>query len=458
MRKFGGTCAAVLAAALVVAVSAAPAATNNIYTVAGGGGSLGDGGQAVAVQLSGPTGVAEMPDGGYLIADFLAHRVRRVAPNGVITTVAGTGAAGFSGDNGPATAAQLTNPTEVEPLPGGGFLISDRGNNRVRRVDAGGTITTVVGTGTNASDGDGGPATAAAVSGPRALAVHPDGGFLVGEQFGHRVRRVNANGIISTVAGTGASGGGGDGGPATAAQLTTPTGLTVRPNGSFLVADFGNDRVRQVSADGTISTVYGGGTLSGNGGPATAALANGPTDVDLTGDGGFVVVEQDGQVVRRVSPTGRLTTIAGTGAVGFAGDGGPATAAQLSNPNGLAVTTDGGVLIADFSNARIRYVDSDLRGIAGPVGPDGPAGPVGPAGPAGPAGPTGPAGPAGPTGPAGASGSPGGAGPQGPMGPAGPPGPAGPAGPGGAVICKVRKPRKKQRAKKIRVRCQVKRT
>jgi NHL repeat len=385
-----------LAACLYIAASllwapAAPAATNNIFTVAGSGtqqGFSGDGGPATAAQLNGPQGIAATADGGYLIADFSNHRVRRVSPAGIITTVAGTGTAGFSGDNGPASMAQLNSPSGVATTGDGGFLIVDQGSQRVRRVSPAGIITTVAGNGSGGFSGDGGPATEAQLSEPEAVAVTADGGFLIADSFNHRVRRVSPAGIISTVAGDGDPGFSGDGGPATMAQLQTPQGVAATADGGFLIADRDNFRVRRVSPTGTITTVAGNGTVgtSGDGGPAVAAGLTGAIDVAVTADGGFLLAEPLGNVVRRVSPTGTITTVAGNGSAGFSGDGGSATAAQLNLPAGVAATADGGFLIADSGSNRVRFVDADLRFPRGAQGPAGPTGAQGPAGPAGPVG------------------------------------------------------------------------
>ena len=185
------------------------------------------------------------------IADAGAHRIRLVAPDGVISTVAGTGAQGSGGDGGPATQAQLDEPHAVVALPDGGFLIADAGAGRVRRVSPTGTITTVAGNGTRGLAGDGGPATAAEIYDPNGVAVMPDGGFLIADGD-YVVRRVSPTGIITTVAGTGVPGSAGDGGPATEAQLNLPYSVAVAPDGGFLIADTGNKRVRRVSPTGII--------------------------------------------------------------------------------------------------------------------------------------------------------------------------------------------------------------
>jgi Collagen triple helix repeat (20 copies)/NHL repeat len=401
-------------ASLLTSPGAAAAATNNIFTVAGTGAPSfsGDGGLAAAATLNFPVAVAPTPDGGYLIADLGNSRIRKVAPNGTISTVAGTGTATYNGDNIPATSAQV-NPFSVAVTADGGYLISEYTNHRVRKV-LNGTITTVAGTGTGGYNGDTIAATTAQLNRPVQVAPTPDGGFLVADSLNNRVRKV-LNGTITTVAGTGTSGYNGDNILAVNAQLAGPTGVTPTADGGFLIADFNNGRVRKV-VDGTITTVAGTGSGTGpfgDGGPATAARLQTPNTVAATPDGGFVLADPNGARIRRVAPDGRITTVAGSGAA-TPGDGGPATAVDLNVPQAVAATSDGGLLVTDSGHNRVDYVDTDLRGPAsglqGPAGPEGPAGTTGPAGPAGAPGTTGPAGPAGApgtTGPAGPAGTPG---------------------------------------------------
>ena len=196
----------------------------------------------------------------------------------IITRVAGTGVAGDTGDNGPATEAQLNTPTGLEVIPGGGFLFSDSGNNVVRHVSPEGVITRVAGTGAAGDTGDGGPATQAQLNAPGAMTALPGGGFLFSDLGNNVVRQVSRDGVITRVAGTGAGGDTGDGGPATRAELNRPSGVAVLPGGGFLVADNGNNVVRQVSRDGVITRVAGTGAAgdTGDGGPATEAQLNGP--------------------------------------------------------------------------------------------------------------------------------------------------------------------------------------
>ena len=324
----------------------------------GAAGDTGDGGPATRAQLSEPIGVAVTPDGGFLFADNGNNVVRKVSPEGVITRVAGTGAAGDTGDGGPATRAELNGPFGVKVFPDGGFLFSDNGNNVVRKVSAEGVITRVAGTGAAGDTGDGGPATSAQLNGPAGVAVTPDGGFLFSDFGNNVVRKVSAEGVITRVAGTGAAGDTGDGGPATRAQLNGPGGLAVTPDGGFLFSDVLNNVVRKVSAEGVITRVAGTGAAgdTGDGGPATRAQLNGPAGVGVTPDGGFLFADQGNNVVRKVSAEGVITRVAGTGAAGDTGDGGPATSAELNGPGGLAVTPDGGFLFSDVLNNVVRKV------------------------------------------------------------------------------------------------------
>lgn len=373
-------------AALTVALALAPAAaadaaTNSIYTVAGSSiGSSGDGGLATLAHLSDPSGVVSTSDGGYLIADAGNHVVRKVAANGLITRVAGNGNDGTSGDGGPATAAAMRFPQSVSVTADGSLLIADPLADEIRRVAPGGTITRVAGVGTYGFSGDGGPATSAELGAPVAVAALPGGGFLIADSDNNRVRRVAPDGKITSVAGTGSPTFSGDGGPAPAAAISAPWSLAVRPDGSYLIADRDNNRIRLVSAAGTITTVAGDGANSpaGDGGPATAASLSGPRGVATAPDGGFLIADNGNNVVRRVSPSGRITTVAGDGGFGFGGDGGPATLAEFQAPVALSATADGGVLVADANNSRIRFVDADLRAPA--TGPRGPRGAPGPAG------------------------------------------------------------------------------
>ena len=365
-RRLAALC--VIGVALAAGIEAAPAAelAPTIVTVAGSGalGSSGDGGPATAAAINHPRGIAIAPGGGFVFADAFAHTVRRVWPDGHISTVAGTGRAGFSGDGGPATAAQLDLPHGVAFLPDGRLLIADTLNNRIRAVAPDGTITTAAGTGHAGFAGDGGPAAQAEIDAPRGVTAVPDGGYLIPDTENDRIRKVSPDGTITTVAGDGAHGFDGDGGPATAAMLGFPFAVVPTLEGGLLIADTANDRIRRVSASGTITTVAGDGVrgFGGDGGPAThAAIAN-PHNLAALPDGGFLIADEGNDRVRRVWPDGKITTVAGTGEVGFSGDGGPADAAQLDQPKAVAVLPNYlGFLLADAANSRVRLVSVDLR-------------------------------------------------------------------------------------------------
>jgi hypothetical protein len=359
MRKLLASLACAVALVLVCGAATAAGPTSNISTVAGTGtaGYSGDGGPATAAQLGVPVSVEALPDGGYLTFEQGGGVMRRVSPDGIITTIAGNGAAGYTGDGGPATSASMNAPSGGEMTADGGYLIADANNNAIRRVAPDGTMSTVVGDGTAAFGGDNGPANLAQVRFPYDVAVQPDGGYLIADVDNARIRRVGSDGVITTVAGGGS---GGDGGPATNASLFKPSGVAVTADGGFLIADTYNNRVRKVDAGGTITTVAGTGAAgaTGDGGPATAATLNRPTRVALTPGGGFVIADELNNRVRRVAPDGTITTVAGTGTAGYNGDGGPAIAADLNNVIGVDVALDGDILIADTSNHRIRFVDA----------------------------------------------------------------------------------------------------
>jgi RHS repeat-associated protein len=289
----------------------------------------------------------------------------------IIETVAGTGDYGYSGDGGPATAAGLASPRGIALGPDGSLYIADLANHRIRRVGPDGIITTVAGTGSSGYSGDGGPATAARLNYPFGIALGPDGSLYIADTYNKRIRRVGPDGIITTVAGTGVWGYSGDGGPATAAGLASPRGIALGPDGSLYIADLANDRIRRVGQDGIITTVagkggygyYGASGYSGDGGPATAARLNYPFGIALGPDGSLYIADHYNHRIRRVGQDGIITTVAGTGSSGYSGDGGLATAAQLYFPYGIAFGPDGSLYIADHGNHRIRRVGRKARSL-----------------------------------------------------------------------------------------------
>ncbi len=359
------------------------ATTGLIATVAGVGiaGTSRDGGAATSAPLATPYGLATDALGNLLVVDTYMFRLRRIdAATGVISTLAGTGTYGSAGDGGPATEAQLASPRGVAVDPAGNLYIADGDNHRVRRIDAAtGVITTIAGTGTLGDIGDGGPATDAQLRYPFGVAVDGLGNVFVVDRESHRLRRIDAvTGVITTVAGTGIAGDVGDGGAASNAQLDEPSGVAVDDAGNVYVADALNSRIRRIDGvTGDIATVAGTGTagFSGDGGPAASAQLRRPRGLTLTATGDLLVADSDNQRIRRVDAvTGVISTVAGSGAFAYGGDGGPATSAQFRAPLGVAVDALGHVFVADASNLCVRRIDAAtgiITTVAGAVHPEG---------------------------------------------------------------------------------------
>ena len=328
-------------------------------------GYTGDGGPATSASLNAPRVPVVDLTGNIIFADTDNNRIRRVAAaTGVITTLAGTGVGGFTGDGGPATSAGLAIPHGLTLDGSGHVIIADTGNHRIRRVAVdSGIITTLAGNGVPGFGGDGGYATSASLHTPVEVAVDDSGSVLIADHRNHRIRHVAATtGTITTLAGSGVGGFDGDGGPATSASLNFPAGLVVDGSGNLLIADHANHRVRRVAvATGVITTLAGTGVagFGGDGGPATSARLYSPLMLSLDSHGNVLIVDNSNHRIRRVAvETGVITTLAGTGANGFCGEGGPASSAELHFPCGLAVDVNGNVLIADRGNHRIRRVSA----------------------------------------------------------------------------------------------------
>ena len=408
-----------------------------LTVVAGNGiiGHTGDGGPATSASLLGPLSVAVDSSDNLYILDSAGNYVRKVTPDGIITTIAGTGRSGYNGDNIPATSAQFYHPYALTVDNAGSIYVADSNNNRVRKITPNGIVTTVAGTGRPGYNGDNIQATSANLYFPTAVAVDAAGNLYVADTDNALVRMVSpqgiittvagvvpgaglgsfaddipalnafiiprdvkidaagnlllsdfatnsvrkvAGGIITTIAGTGAQDFTGDGGPAVQAALNSPSGLAVDAQGNVYIGDSQNERVRKVTVDGNIHTVAGNGLFrySGDGGPATSATLYLPYAIARDKSGNLYIVEPEQSRVRKVAPDGIITTFAGTGEQGYNGDNIPATSAKLWFPGGVAVDGVGAVYIADQLNGRIRRVAPDGTIISVATNLDGPQGVV----------------------------------------------------------------------------------
>jgi sugar lactone lactonase YvrE len=345
-------------------------------------GYSGDGGPAVKAGLNRPSDVVLDNTGNLYIADDGNHRVRKVSPNGVIVTVAGSGQEGYSGDGGPATKALLSQVPSLAIDGTGNLYIADFDNDRVRRVSSDGIITTAVGTGEPGYSGDGGLATNATLHGPHGVAVDGAGNLYIADLLNSRIRKVNTDGTISTVAGYGHDGYSGDGGPATSAQMKYASRVAADSAGNIYIADMQNDRVRKVSPDGVIVTVAGGGQEgdSSDGGPATKAQLS-VMSVAVDRSGNLYIGAPNNFIVRKVLPDGTITTVAANyRGNGYLGDGEQATSAHLTDPWGVAVDRVGNLYITEAANHQVRKVSPD--GIITRVAGNGASGHSGDGGPA----------------------------------------------------------------------------
>jgi uncharacterized protein (TIGR03437 family) len=414
--------------------------TSGILSTIAGGGSEdpGDGGIAVHARLSGPSGLAIDGGGNIFVSDNIARRVRKIDTQGIITTVAGIGETGLSGDGGPATAAKLGGPASLAIDTAGDLYITDAGNYLIRKVSTDGVITTVAGGGTAfpgdgmpatkvnfcgdglslsglsvgpngilyvaacwiqkitpdgilsniagngiySFSGDGGPATQAQFFGIADIALDRDGSVFIADQGNSRIRKVTPDGNITAIAGSGDHGFSGDGGPATKALLSHPGAIALDGKGSVYFADTANYRIRKIAPDGTITTFAGGGTsgFSKDGTPSLGATVDARSML-FDAEGSLLFIE--GSRIRKIGRDGLIVTIAGNGTRGFSGDGGPAVDALLDIPSAIALDRNNNLLIADIWTNRIRRVSPD--GIISTVAGNGKFGSRGDDGDGGPA-------------------------------------------------------------------------
>jgi RHS repeat-associated protein len=305
--------------------------------------------------------------GNHYITERSNNQVVKVAPTGERTIVAGTGERGSSGDGGLANEAQLNSPSDVELGSDGAIYIADQGNHRIRMIDQHGLISTVAGNGEHGFAGDEGLAVEASLYSPAAIVTSRDGALYIADTANNRIRQVSIDGTISTYAGNGESGYGGDGGDAVSATLNRPNGLSFGPDDSLFIADSSNHRIRKIDRQGIISTVAGNGERgdSGDHGLASDAQLNNPWAVAVLKNGGFYIADSANHRIRFVDTEGAITTVAGTGENGDTGDLGPATKATLNRPADILIGEDERLIISDSLNHRVRAVALTMEGYTG---------------------------------------------------------------------------------------------
>ena len=340
-----------------------------ITTIGGTGSSVysGDNGPATTAGITNPCFGAFDKYGNYYFSDASANRVRKIDTTGIITTIAGNGMGSFFGDDGPATAAKINRPAGLKLDTSENVYFVDGINNRIRKVNVStGIITTIAGTGTGAFGGDNTPATAAEIWDPQDVAVDRRGNIYISDLFNYRVRKIDASGIITTYAGTGIAGFSGDGFPATAAELDFPTGLAVDDIGNLYIADPGSfvNRVRKVDTAGIITTVAGSasGIYIGDEIPATTAAIS-PYAVALDSFNNLFIADQYNQRVYKVDGAGIIYNVAGNGVAGDGGDGSPATAASVNYPVGVAIDACGNLYIPTVGDGKIIGAGRRIRKV-----------------------------------------------------------------------------------------------
>ncbi len=331
-----------------------------IITLAGNGTGFhsGDGGPATAAGIFGPGGLAFDAAGNTYVAEYYGNTIRKIAPSGIITTVVGTGIPGYSGDGGPASAAQINAPTKIYLDATGNLFIADNFNNCIRKVSVLGIISTFAGTGIPGYSGDGGSATDATLYHPISIVQGPSGNFYISDYANYVIRCVSPAGIISTVAGNGIPGYSGDGGPATDASIHFTFGIAFDAAGNMYLGDGNNNCIRKVSPSGIITTFAGTGIAGygGDGGPASAALMNNAVDIAIDSSGNFYIDDQLNYRIRKIDASGTITTVVGNGSAGFGGDGGPATTAMINQSNELTFNKSWRLVFTDNNNNRVREI------------------------------------------------------------------------------------------------------
>jgi sugar lactone lactonase YvrE len=325
----------------------------------------------VSPELIYPNGLALDARGDLYISDIGSHSILKLDSQSRLTVIAGTGESGYSGDGGPAVSACLNAPHDLTFDASGRLLIADTYNHRIRRVDRQGVITTVAGNGSAPNTGYGRPAPEDSLNNPQGIAVDQAGNILIADTYNRVVRQVDAHGAMKIIAGS-VGGLNGDGGAANKAQLNLPMAVTQAPDGVVYISDSGNSRVRRIDSDGVIRTVsglgggdgLGGAGFAGDSGPAEKAKLFSPADIKVDRAGNVYISDSGNNRIRVIS-AGKITTVVGSGQMGFSGDGRAAVAAELNTPQKIALGQDGSLYIADRANHRVRKVDA--RGIISTV-------------------------------------------------------------------------------------------
>ncbi len=318
-------------------------------------GYSGDGGPATNAHLTNPMGVYSDNSGNIYISDWGNARLREVTPDGIIITIAGNGVYGFSGDGGPATSAELGGSMGIFVDNAGDIYLADIGNERIRKIDKNGIINTIAGNGTYGFSGDGGPAINAAFEDPAGICGDTSGNIFVADEFNNKIREITKNGNITTVAGCGVRGYSGDGGPAMLAEFYYPSGVAVDKSGNIFIADEDNNCIRKVS-NGIISTIAGNGIAgySGDGGSANLALLSNSAGIGVDNIGNIFITDGFNNRIRVIDKNGIIRTIAGNGIPGYSGVGDTATIASLYNPVSIAADTSGNLFFANAFNNFIQ--------------------------------------------------------------------------------------------------------